>query len=61
MKDVNNIYKLQKIIRSQDNFPKFQVSYMFCKVELYVAVTLPFPKGDRCTHEVALVLTYFNA
>ena len=56
MKDVNNIYKLQKIIRSQDNFPKFQVSYMFCKVELYVAVTLPFPKGDLCTHQVWLHL-----
>ena len=33
----------------------FQLPYIFCKVDLYIAVTLyitvtlPFPKGDLCT------------
>ena len=27
----------------------FQLPYIFCKVDLYIAVTLPFPKNDSCT------------
>ena len=33
----------------QTTCQKFQFPFIFCKVDLYIAVTLPFPKGDHCT------------
>ena len=33
----------------QKTSQNFQLLYIFCKVDLYIAVTLPFPKGGRCT------------
>ena len=45
----------------------FQLPYIFCKVELYIAVilyitvTLPFPNGDRCTQVCPYLVTYLIA
>ena len=42
----------------------FQLPYIFCKVDLfigvtlYITVTLPFPKGDCCTHVWLYIIEY---
>ena len=58
----SNLYKMARykavtrcVVVTRQLPPNFQLHYIFCKVDLYISVTLyitdtlPFPKGDHCT------------
>ena len=52
------------ILRSPETPQNFQLPYIFCKIDLciaftlYITVTLPLPKGNRCTRVCLYLVTY---
>ena len=58
------VYSSYHVYYGHQTTQNFQLPYTFCRVDLYIAVTLyimvtlPFPEGDHCCTQVCLYLKF---